>query len=369
MAALATAVVWKLSQLTKDPRSAPLRSVTACLLCAGVSYPLAMPGGASGFDAVAGHGAAKLTQNVLLLATCYFLMCFYLYSAADSRAGRIRARWEGVGLLLVISAISAAALAAPHTVLAGSFSTADMTIRPVAVFYLVAGLYLMYSLAAAFYWTLLYARKSQRPLSTGLWLVAVGLAGMVAACAIRAAFVVIRSQGGSIPTRLGVATSLALVVSIPLFVAGVSYPSVRNRLTVLRVWRQHRQFYRRLYPLWLLLSEAFPYTVLHTTGSPSWRNRWGRHSIHHRYHRRVIECRDGLVEINPYLARLERDGTGLDSTPPERVARILHRIADAHDRSATGPERAVLLVSPRQRGRDIDVQQLLALSDALRSTI
>ncbi|BCK70616.1 hypothetical protein Srufu_045690 [Streptomyces libani subsp. rufus] len=85
------------------PKDAALRSVTLSLVCACASYPLAMPGGTLGVDTVAGDGAAKIGQNVLLLATVYFLMCFYLYAAADRAAGRRRARREGFLVLVVIA--------------------------------------------------------------------------------------------------------------------------------------------------------------------------------------------------------------------------------------------------------------------------
>jgi hypothetical protein len=81
------AVLWKLYHLARAPHDAPLRWITLCLLSTALSYPLAMPGGASGLDAVAAHGTAKLLQNILLLLSAYFLMCFYLYSA-DRQAGR-----------------------------------------------------------------------------------------------------------------------------------------------------------------------------------------------------------------------------------------------------------------------------------------
>ena len=110
---LAAAVIWKLYQLSKAPHDGPLRSVTLCLLSAALSYPLAMPGGASGVDTVAGHGTAKLLQNLLLLLTVYFLMCFYLYSA-EGQSGRTRARREAV-LVLFVGASIAAAATSGHT--------------------------------------------------------------------------------------------------------------------------------------------------------------------------------------------------------------------------------------------------------------
>lgn len=135
---LGVAVAWKWYQLSKAPSDRPLRSVTLCLTCAAASYPVAMPGGATGLDTVAYHGAAKVAQNLLLLATVYFLMCFYLYAAADERRGRRRARAEAALVLVVGTAITAAAASVPHHELAGSFATTDMTVWQVAFFYAVA---------------------------------------------------------------------------------------------------------------------------------------------------------------------------------------------------------------------------------------
>ncbi|MFD4322926.1 hypothetical protein ACFWSG_42245, partial [Streptomyces sp. NPDC058548] len=128
---LVGAVAWKLYQWSRAPHDAPLRSVTLCLVSAALSYPVATPGGASGVDTVAGHGAAKLIQNLLLLATVYFLMCFYLYSA-DGTAARRRARREAVVVSLVAMVLAAIAMSVPHEVFAGSFSTADMTVPQLA---------------------------------------------------------------------------------------------------------------------------------------------------------------------------------------------------------------------------------------------
>lgn len=345
---LGAAVLWKLYQLAHAPRNAPLRAVTLCLLCAVVSYPLAMPAGSSGFDGIAGHGTAKLAQNVLLLATMYFLMCFYLYSATDGTAGRRRARWEGLAAGLVIVAVTAAALSGPHQALSGSFATADMTVGRVAVFYLVAGMYLMYATAAACWWTQRYARLSQRPHATGLWLTAVGLALMAGACAVRGAFVVIRNQGGVVSPELTGAIALLLMVAIMLFTVGVSYTGARSRLAALQIRQKRRRLYRRLHPLWQLLSEACPETVLRPA-SAARRDRW---SVHRRYHRRVVECRDGLVSISPYL----RGQAGPSGTVAQQVARRIH--------DAAGGGTALLDI-PWDRSAEADVEQLAALSDAL----
>ncbi|MGX2994869.1 MAB_1171c family putative transporter [Streptomyces sp. JNUCC 64] len=361
---LLAALVWKIYQLKRSPHDAPLRSVTLCLACSALSYPVTMPGGSSGIDMVAGHGAAKLIQNVLLVLSVYFLMCFYLYSATDREAGRSRARKEAVVAAVVIVTITMAALGGPPDALVGSFSTADMTIPQVALFYAGAGLYLMYALAMAARWTRRYARMSQRPHSTGLWMAAAGLGAMAVACAVRAVFVAFRSAGVDVPTAVMAPVAVLLVVSILLFAAGITYPGARARISSLRLWLRHRRDHRRLAPLWELLTEAYPENVLRPA-SPAALDRWRARGVHRRYHRRIVECRDGLVDISPHLLDEGDDGGLLDVDARDLAAR-LHRAAARVGEGVPAPRPAVPLAMALGSDRQSDVRQLIAVSDALR---
>ncbi|MEU5425843.1 MAB_1171c family putative transporter [Streptomyces olivoreticuli] len=367
---LAMATLWKLYQLSRAPKNAALRSVALCLATACASYPLAMPGGASGADTVAGHGAAKIGQNVLLLAAVYFLMCFYLYSVADQAAGRRRARREGILVLLVIAATVALGASVPRKVFAGSFATADMTVTPLAAFYILAGLYLLYALAAAAWWTRQYARKTSRPYSTGLWLAAAGMTGMAAACAIRAVFVTIRWQGATVPQPLMAVVAFLLVASVLAFAAGITYPSARARVTAIGIWLRHRRRYRQLAPLWDLLSEAYPAIVLDREPPSRW-DGWRLGGVHRRYERRFVEIRDGLVRISPYLDEDEHPDAAVLAERLQEAADVVvaQRLDDAGAGvdDAAAPQPAVALAMPSQDGHDADVQQLVELSKALRS--
>ncbi|MCX4549639.1 MAB_1171c family putative transporter [Streptomyces sp. NBC_01500] len=359
------AFVWKLYQLKRSPHDAPLRCVTLCLLCAVLSYPLAMPGGAAGVETVAGHGTARLMQNVLLLLMMYFLMCFYLYSA-EGPAGRTRARREAIVVAVVTVAVTAVAETAPHKVFAGSFTSADMTIPQAAFFYGGAGLYLMYALGMAGKWTRRYARMSRRPHSTGLWMAAVSLTAMAGACALRAVFVVILWAGGSVPKPLMVGVAFLLTALILLFVAGFTYSGARTRMASLRLWLRHRRDYRRLTPLWELLSEAYPENVLRAA-SPAVLDRWRARGVHRRYHRRIVECRDGLVDISPYLV----DGGGGETVrnlDPAEFASLLRQAAARVGQDDRTPRRAVPLPMALGNDRRSDVTQLIAVSDALRTS-
>lgn len=360
----AAAVVWKLYQLTRAPHDAPLRAVVLCLLCAGLSYPLAMNRFATAVDTMAGYGAAKLTQNVLLLLMVYFLMCFYLYSA-DGEAGRCRARREAVVVAVVAVAITVAAETVSHPALAGSFITADMTIAQVAFFYGGAGLYLMYALGMAAHWTRQYACMSRRPHATGLWIAAIGLGAMAMGCAIRAVIVAIRWSGGSVPRPIMSGVAGLVLLSILLFLAGVTYSGARARIASARLWLRHRRDHRRLSPLWELLAQAYPENVLRPA-SASVPDRWRARGVHRRYHRRIVECRDGLVDISPYLACSGDGNAVLELAPAELAARLRQAVAEI-GQGDPAPRQAVPLAMALGGDRRSDVQQLIAVSDALRT--
>ncbi len=360
------ALVWKIYQLTQRPGDRPLRFVTLCLLCATLSYPLAMPGGASGMDAVAGHGAAKIMQNVLLIFTVYSLMCFYLFSA-EAPGARRRARVEAGVALAVAVTITLAAVTVSHEMFVGSFATADMTVPQIAMFYAVAGLYLMYALGTAAWWTRRYARMSRRPHSTGLWVTATGLGLMAVACAIRAVVVGVRWAGETVPHPFMTSVAKLLVVSILLFVAGVTYSGARARIASLRIWLRHRRAYRRLAPLWELLATAYPENVLRPASTALF-DRWRARGVHRRYHRRMVECRDGLVDISPYLVGEGEDPAVLGQTGAADLAVRLRRASVRIGEGVPAPRRAVPVAIALGPNRKADVHELVAVSDALRST-
>ncbi|BCK70615.1 hypothetical protein Srufu_045680 [Streptomyces libani subsp. rufus] len=198
-----------------------------------------------------------------------------------------------------------------------------MTRTPLAAFYTVAGLYLLYALAAAAGWTRQYARKSVAPLSTGLWMAAAGMTGMAAACAVRAVFVAIRWQGGSVPQPLMITVAFLVIASVTTFATGITYPGARARVAAVRLWLRHHRLHRQLEPLWRLLSTAYPETVLRPEPPSRW-DGWRVRGVHRRYHRRVVECRDCLVRISPYLGEPQHmDTTALAERLREATATVL----------------------------------------------
>ncbi|MBT2481586.1 MAB_1171c family putative transporter [Streptomyces sp. ISL-94] len=366
-AVLLLALVRMIHQIAKAPHDRPLRAVTYCIVCASLSFPIGLRSVADDVDGMVGAGASKLIQNILLLGTVYWLMCFYLQSASDPRAGLRRARIELIPFAITAVVITAATLATPRSERGHVYATANMQVASIAVFYLAAGIYLAYALAMALRWTLRYIRVSRGSLTVGLRLVAVSLTCMVGADALRGALVVVRAFDGTVPTAVITGVKLLLDLAIPLFVVGILYPGAASRLASLRLRWQHRRTHHRLTPLWVALHEAFPENALHRAASDGWRSRLTPQGVHHRYYRRVIECRDGIVRLSPYLAQLKEAGP-VEHLPPRVVADHLNRALEAYAAGTPAPSGAVAIALPQGDDLDDDVRQLVLLSDALRAS-
>jgi hypothetical protein len=171
------------------------------------------------------------------------------------------------------------------------------------------------------------------------------------------AVVLVHWAGAAIPWLLVQATVWLVFPSAILLVVGLSYPGVATRLAAARVWWQHLRTYHRLRPLWTKLHEAFPEDALSRTPLSRWRDALSLLGVHRRYYRRVIECRDGLVRISPYVALL-------DGPLPDRLTEALR----AHARREPVPEEPMPIALPDGGSLDDDARELVALSESLAGT-
>ncbi|MGW5609483.1 MAB_1171c family putative transporter [Streptomyces sp. NPDC003753] len=363
--AFVAALGWKVFQLAKAPRDAALRAVTLCLISAACSFVLATQPFAGWIASVCGPGAPRLVQNLFVLSMVYWLMCFYLYSAAaDTAEGNRRARREALLLALAAIGLITATVAAGVHDHGANFRGSDLRDPALVSFYLVADVYLVYALAMALRWTCSYARASQRPLATGLWLTAVGIGAMAASCTIRTVLTVVRWQGKTVPHAVTWTSSVIIALAVPLFLIGVSYPGVATRMAAVRVRRQHCRMYRRLGPLWQMLNEAYPEHTLYRMPAKPWRDHLLPLGVHRRYYRRVIECRDGLVRISPHLTPLAgpvEDQPGWADDLADQLYAALHS-----EQLPAAPAQAVAVAMPLTQSLEDDVRQLAQLSDAVR---
>ncbi len=347
--------------LVRAPRNVPLRVVTTMTVCWGLAYLFGLAAGSG--HAVLGLEpiTARLIQHMLHLMTAYSLLSFYLFSALDPRAARRQALWQAVPLVAAALVMTVATAFIPADIrnaaadLPSGPTNGPVGVPGVALLYLTVNLYQMYAFATTLLWTRRYARGAEPRLRRGLAITSVGLTGIVLALATFVAANLVRWAGGTMPRALLLGGIILIFIGVTVFLAGVAYPAVVMRLAALRIWWQHRQTYHRLAPLWTVLHQEFPEDALRVPTSP-WRDAVSLRGVHRRYYRRVIECRDGLVRISPYL------GSG------GSLAEQLREGLRAHASGTPAQSRATAVAIPAADGLDADVNELLALSQALQAS-
>ncbi len=151
------------------------------------------------------------------------------------------------------------------------------------------------------------------------------------------------------------------LVPYPFFL-GIGYPGARTGIIKARLWCEVRRHYRQLRPLWTQLYQRFPHIALFPP-VPASRERFRVRGMRLRYYRRVIECRDGLVCLRPYLAE------PVHSTESRARQAELVRDALTRETPVDGASAASVIAAPEARGMDADTHELLALARELNAGV
>ena len=364
---------WLVFLVIRAPRNVPLRAITVLLGGWAVGYPFALAASEGQTFLVGDPMISKLVGYLLSLVGQYGLVCFLLFTARPAAAARRSARLQAAPVLIVATILVTSVLTTPVGLRAAAARIPTETLvnghlsvpSSVGAFYLAANAYTLYAYAFG----LLIAvgnliRGRERQLRWAMALMAAGLAGLTFCFAVAVLTNVLQLTGNSamVPAGLLLPATVAAYVGIPIFVMGVAFRSVAMRLAAARVWLRHRRAYRQLRPLWTVLHEQFPEDAFGRVPAPNWRDALTLRRTHRRYYRRVIECRDGLVRVSPYLADTEGTSGSVDV-----IARRLPAALRAHADGQLVADRAVPLVLPGAQGLDADVDQLVALSLVLRA--
>ncbi|HWM02837.1 MAG TPA: MAB_1171c family putative transporter [Actinophytocola sp.] len=364
------ALGWMLYLVVRSPADVRRWAVAGLLAGWSIAYPFGIAA-SSGTDFLGVDAMwSRYIQHALLLVAAFSLVLFFQFSAlVDPLLARGRAIREAVilAVALVIMTVAnlliTADLRVPAATVTSTPGEGPVGVDSIAVFYVAANAYLLYAFAAAGVWTRRYARGAEPRLRRGLRIASIGLASISLAGATFVASNISRWAGTPAPPPVVITSVFLLLIGIVLFVAGMAYPTVVTRLAALRVWRQHRRAYRRLRPLWTVLNRQFPQDALSRVPVSPWRDALSLRSVHRRYYRRVIECRDGLVRISPYLA-----SQGVDPTVPADPADLADQLTDAlraHAAGETVPPQAIPIALPADDGLDADVDRLIELSHAV----
>jgi hypothetical protein len=360
MVLFAAALAWRIYQVARAP-TVPNWAVTACVAGFAAAFLLQQQVISDAFDDVFGRGGARVANNALLACAACALVVFFLGSALGpvGRYGRVAV--ELVPLAAAIALMVVAMDLTPPDLRGAALGPATVHTTGIALFYLGAGLYLIYGLTACTCWIVRYLRVADRNLRIGLRMSAVGMASAATGSVFRALYVVVA-------WAFGPAVRILLLLGVPfvilggmLFLLGVTYPGARARLSALRRRRQHRREHDALAPLWTVLVKAFPSIVLRTPPrGPA--ERLSPRSVHRVYYRRVIEIRDGLVQLSPYLDA----GFGeVVATDPGAAASALKTALRRHAAGEESDGRAKQVLPGRADDIESDVRPLLALSAAM----
>ncbi|WP_406689331.1 MAB_1171c family putative transporter [Saccharopolyspora sp. ID03-671] len=359
--ALLLALAWFTYRLLREPGDLALRAVVAWIL-------LRVFGTLIGISDVFSESVSKLIYNLALNASWFCLMLFFLFSAVGH--GAVRKAWGEAVVLTVTSVVMTVAMATVPEPVREAVSSqtgrlpAEMTVHGVAIFFLVGSCYFAYAASRTAYWAIQYAKESAPRARLGFRVAAVGFSCLATAAAIRAVFVVIRWSGGNIPARIETVVNLLVPLGILLFVLGVCSVGLSVRWTSARLWLRRRRQFHALRPLWQHLHTAFPSDELESS-KRNHRDEIMPMRLHRRFWRRVVEIRDGMVQLSPQLA-----DAGYDADRPahEQVETFLTAVQRqvAGDRPST--KKAMLVAAPTGDSTnevDGEVNELLALSRAL----
>jgi hypothetical protein len=306
--------------------------------------------GAAATTGTAGEAAAIAVAKSLTLAYHFFLFGFFLYASGSRRRLRIE---------LIVFAVVIVALVV-LTGLGGFAPLPDLSKAgvPARLLNWDIGLYVSYTDAGTVLAAWACARMSRGPLAVGLRIIAVAMVvALLTSTVIGPIGTQLSYLGHPLPApvhRIGV---LWLNLSTVLLLLGVVYPGVVGRAG--RAWH-NRRAYRELEPLWTALHQAFPETMLRPAGESTVADRLVWRSVDRRHYRRVMEIRDGLTLLSPWLSEADVDHR------PDRVAEWIRAALGARLTGAEPTGRPFVVAAPSTPGFDSESAELVALSRAFR---
>lgn len=344
------ALGWKLTQLWAWPHDKVVRSVTVAIAAEIVS--LATQGAA--IDT--GSALWRLVSQASQLVVLYAIMMVFVYAFRKHGESPETGRRRYLIPLLVAAGLLGlgASITAPGH--AGDYTDTGVMIsfNTTAVFQIWAWVIVLPRSAR-------YARIAEPRLRRALRIIEIGMVlmiigGVASIINVTAHWIDIAQQ---FPTaflwfyKIG---STIAVLGISIFIVGILYPAISQRIGALKLWFQHRRWYHTLEPLWRRMNQQFPEDCLDQPAR-GW-HRLDPRRIHRQFYRRVIESRDGLVRISPHL-----DDLGADLRQPS-PGHLIEALAAYRHSYAVRP--AVPVAQPATARLADDVAELLHLAHALR---
>jgi hypothetical protein len=191
-----------------------------------------------------------------------------------------------------------------------------------------------------------FSRVAQRPwMRVGLRIAGTGGAIGVVEALTKASYVV-AGLAGAHPRGEETVDSVIVMVASLFLLSGWATPALEPRVAAVRNWLVRYRGNRALYPLWRALFDAMPAIALDPPAG-DWAAVWSPRDIKLRTLRRVIEIRDGRLNLAPYMDprvddaayRMGRQAglSGMELDAVVEAARIRAALAALRAGGATAP--------------------------------
>lgn len=326
-------VAWLGQQLLRRSISLRLHALFGLVAFWLLSWPFGVTAnthsGWLGLDAM----SARTIEHVMRLLGAYCLMVFITATSEPSPRGprtdalrRLIPLAVAVAALLVDTALIPVGLRDEVAAVANGTTTGprQVGVPTQALFFIIENAYFVIAFIQVARWAGGRLHYSLHPqLRRGIQIVQAGAIGLVVATALLITSDIVDLTGHHPAPPLDAAGLAIMAAGIVVVIAGFLWPSIRSGLRAFVLRGSRRKVYDELEPLWTRLNLAFPGNSLADV-QPAARLRTrvalpstGR-GITHRYYRRVVECRDGLVLLTPYLDAVDHD------TAPDPCADALY---------------------------------------------
>ncbi|MYZ37865.1 MULTISPECIES: MAB_1171c family putative transporter [unclassified Streptomyces] len=358
--------IWKTIDLVHAPRDRLLRILVTCLLLLAAGQILSFPEASSKVDAFTTAGAGKITFNAIHMSGLAALILFFASSMREPNTTHQRQLRANTALLIgVLIALLVAMIATPATLRDHTLSTPYMAEPAIACFYIIGNAYFVYAYLTSGFWALYCARMASWHLAFGLRTMTLGLFGLAITSVNRVVWVCLRIGEPGSHSTFNMVNWAMNDWALGIVLIGVCYSASVQLILHLRSVAHHRRMYRDLTPLWQVLSAAYPELVLNREPAISPWTRFRLRGTHVRFYRRLIECRDGLVRLSPYLMQVAPDAD-LARGPADQLARHINdalALKPATEDPHTALSAARIALPP---GNDLsaDARELIAISRA-----
>lgn len=299
------AVAYKLPALRRSPRDPALRAYWLTLLSLALALTVLVDAVYLAIDRVAGvPNLARLLGHGFILVTSWAVQVFLLHLNYPDAAVRPRVRRYGwslvVALVLMATLFGLAPVDEESLQFMSRYADAPFILEYWLVFLSYLGLALVNVVRLSWRYGGLTDRVALR---LGLRVSATGGAIGLGYVVHEGLYVMARRAGLGYP--LGdkeLVTTVLVAGGTSLMIVGSTMPAWGPRVGIpgLLDWVGRYRTYRRLYPLWLALYRSTPEIALSPPPSRL-ADALAVRDLGFRLYRRVIEIRDGLLALRPYI--------------------------------------------------------------------